>query len=150
MDDIQSMTPEELARMPTMPPPPGVIPNFVDPESRAPAAIATLSLFLALMIIVQSLKLYSAWHIVRKIGLNDWAALVAGVSSNFATQELSNDCLQISGTALTAIVITRESLKKFEVLVIPVLMYECQCFVKEFSVSTPGTCHSPSSKETTL
>jgi len=73
------MTPEELARTPAMPPPNGVTPNFVDPESRAPAAIALLSSFLAIMLIILSLKLFSRWYIIKKVGPDDWTALAAGV-----------------------------------------------------------------------
>lgn len=78
-NQLASLTPEQLAAMPAAVSPTGVY-NFDHPYSIAPRAIATISVFLAIMILIVALRLYSRLIVVRKTGLDDWAALAGAVS----------------------------------------------------------------------
>lgn len=73
------LTPEILAG-PAAPPPPGVKPNLVNPESRAPGATAAIVVVLALMLIILTMRLISKSRYSRSLGIDDWMALTAGVS----------------------------------------------------------------------
>ncbi|KAH6657437.1 hypothetical protein BKA67DRAFT_643441 [Truncatella angustata] len=76
---LASLTPEQLAAMPAAQPPEGVQSNFDHPDSTAPRAIAVISVFLGIMIMVVALRLYSRIWVVRKTGLDDWAALAGAI-----------------------------------------------------------------------
>lgn len=78
-DQLASLTPEQLAAMPAGVSPTGVY-NFDHPYSIAPRAIATISVFLAIMILIVALRLYSRLIVARKTGLDDWAAVAGAVS----------------------------------------------------------------------
>ena len=56
---------------PVLPPPPGVTPNFIDPETRAPQVRICLALSLALMWPVVAARLYSKAFMLRKFGWDD-------------------------------------------------------------------------------
>ncbi|MCJ1380211.1 hypothetical protein MMC17_003314 [Xylographa soralifera] len=74
------MTPEQMATTPAGPLPPGVSqPNFVNPETRAPGATAAIVVFLAVMLIVLTMRMVSKSRISRNLGLDDWMALTAGI-----------------------------------------------------------------------
>ncbi|KAF2267212.1 hypothetical protein CC78DRAFT_577411, partial [Lojkania enalia] len=78
MSMSQLPPPEVLAQMPVQAPPPGVMPNFDNPDSLAPGALAVISIFLALMVITLVARLYCRISIVRRAGLDDWMAAGAG------------------------------------------------------------------------
>lgn len=70
------LTPEMMAKTPSMKPPPGVIPNFNNPSSEnGPGLIATMSVLYGLTLIVVALRFWSRGAIVKKIGLDDWMVL---------------------------------------------------------------------------
>ncbi|KAF2687354.1 hypothetical protein K458DRAFT_429292 [Lentithecium fluviatile CBS 122367] len=83
--DLSTMTPEQLANMPGMPPPSGVKSNFVNPETQAPQCIAIVSIFLGIMIITLAMRLYTRIYVVKRTGWDDWTALLAGVSGASVT-----------------------------------------------------------------
>lgn len=56
---LARLTPEQLAALPAGQPLPGVQSNFDHPDSIAPRAIAVISVFLAIMIMVVGLRFYS-------------------------------------------------------------------------------------------
>ena len=60
-----------MENYPAAPPPPGVTPNFVDPETRAPAVIAVSAVCLGLMWPVLTTRLYSKAWILRTFGWDD-------------------------------------------------------------------------------
>ena len=60
-----------LDRVPGLQPPPGVIPNFVDPENYQGKIIASNVVFLALATIFTAAKLYTRAVIVRSVRWED-------------------------------------------------------------------------------
>jgi len=62
---------------PSMAPPPGVIPNFIDPPSKSPMVRAGLFTILPLMIIVVALRVYTRIRITRAFGADDYLCLAA-------------------------------------------------------------------------
>lgn len=52
-------------------PPPGVTPNYVDPESLAPVLVACITTCLVLMIIFVGMRLYTKLFISRAFGRDD-------------------------------------------------------------------------------
>ena len=56
---------------PLQPPPPGQLPNFVNPESRGPAIVAVCSTFIFLMWLVLLSRLYSKAWVICKLGWDD-------------------------------------------------------------------------------
>ncbi|OCL14895.1 hypothetical protein AOQ84DRAFT_423185 [Glonium stellatum] len=92
MSTMPPMTPEMLAKTPSMMPPPGVEPNFVDPPSASGWATAVVTLFLALMLLILGMRLYCRFIIVKSVGIDDWAALAAGVCFYELSNSL-NSCL---------------------------------------------------------
>ena len=75
------MTAEQMDRTPTEKPPPGVIPNFVNPETDGPEMMATMWTLLGLAVLIVAMRLYSRGVILKKIGWDDWTALFAVVRS---------------------------------------------------------------------
>lgn len=71
------MTPEQQAAIPLMPPPPGVVSNFDNPDSTGPTAIITLSIFLAIATFAVGLRVYTRFFIVKRRGWDDWAAIAS-------------------------------------------------------------------------
>lgn len=57
----------DLSETPSGMPPPGVIPNFVNPPSRAPIANVFVSLTLALMIMFVAVRFYADVWVLRKL-----------------------------------------------------------------------------------
>lgn len=78
MDSIPSGVP--LSKIPTLKPPPGVKSNFVDPPSLANAIIAVSVVFLALMLIALTVRIYTKWILLRSLWWDDYTALIAAVS----------------------------------------------------------------------
>lgn len=79
MDSIPSGVP--LSKIPTLKPPPGVKSNFVDPPSLANAIIAVSVVFLALMLIALTVRIYTKWILLRSLWWDDYTALIAAVGS---------------------------------------------------------------------
>ncbi|CAJ2504434.1 Uu.00g118280.m01.CDS01 [Anthostomella pinea] len=77
--DLNALTPEQLYQLPAMAPPPGIESNFDNPESIAYQAIATLSIFLSVMVIAVGGRMYSRLCIVKRTGLDDWTAVLAAL-----------------------------------------------------------------------
>lgn len=70
-----------LGNLPSAPPPPGVIPNFVNPETRAPILKIVTSIMLPLMMVFVLLRLYSNIWISRKLEKSDCSFLKSLVKS---------------------------------------------------------------------
>lgn len=60
-----------LAKYPLASPPPGVIPNFVNPESHAYQLIITVAVCLAFVVIAVSMRLYTKQFITKSMGWDD-------------------------------------------------------------------------------
>ena len=52
-------------------PPPGVIPNFVNPDSRGGETIVTVTICLALMVPFFVMRIYSRAFVTRSLGWDD-------------------------------------------------------------------------------
>ena len=61
----------DLSNIPIAPPPPDVIPNFSDPESRAPMGKVVSLTGFGLMVIFVMLRLYSRGWITQSMGWDD-------------------------------------------------------------------------------
>ncbi|KAJ4861648.1 hypothetical protein T069G_02602 [Trichoderma breve] len=66
----------DLCQLPAAMPPPGVVPNFVDPESLAPALIAVSAVMLTWSTIFIAARLWMNW---RDLKLADYFAIIACV-----------------------------------------------------------------------
>lgn len=68
------LTPEMYAllhNLPSVSPPLGVTPNFVDPPSKAGVLVALHSTFLPLMIIAVIIRMFVRTRITRQVGWDD-------------------------------------------------------------------------------
>ena len=63
--------PLSLADIPAAPPPPGVIPNYVNPYSEGPVLIIVGSIFVAIMLLFVSVRIYTKVKIVGKSSPDD-------------------------------------------------------------------------------
>ena len=61
----------DLSQMPALEPPPGVKPNFTNPESRAPDVLLTTGIITALMLIFVLLRLYTKAVVLKSFGWED-------------------------------------------------------------------------------
>lgn len=57
--------------VPAMAPPPGVIPNFKNPESKAYESITTTAVCVSLMMPFFALRIYSRVFVTRSLGWDD-------------------------------------------------------------------------------
>lgn len=64
-----------MENYPALPPPSGVVPNFVDPETRAPVIIVFCALSLGLMWPILITRLYSKIWILHSFGWDDGTLL---------------------------------------------------------------------------
>lgn len=83
---LSDLTPEQLALVPAIPPPPNVVSNFNNPDSLALEGITIISIILALMTIFVGMQLYTQVWIVKNTSLDDWSILLAAVSSPTAPE----------------------------------------------------------------
>lgn len=60
-----------LSEIPALQPPPGITPNFINPPTIAPALIAVNGVFLALMLLAVSIRIYSKGLLLRSLGWDD-------------------------------------------------------------------------------
>jgi hypothetical protein len=67
---------------PLMMPPnfPAQQPNFNNPESRGPMAMAIMGVMLGFMTTALVLRMYARQIVLRNVGLDDWVGLMAAVS----------------------------------------------------------------------
>jgi hypothetical protein len=68
------MTPEKMAKTPAGKPPPGVVPNFEDPESTGHLLIIVGSVVMAIMLVTATLRFYTRIFIRRKAAADDCKA----------------------------------------------------------------------------
>lgn len=68
---LASLTPAEIALLPGLQPPPGVIPNFVNPPTLVPLGIAVLVLCLTVTTILVVTRVYLRTFLVKAWGWDD-------------------------------------------------------------------------------
>ncbi|KAL9577510.1 MAG: hypothetical protein Q9212_006315, partial [Teloschistes hypoglaucus] len=68
-----------LAMYPLASPPPGVIPNFVNPESHAYQLVITVAVCLALVVIAVSMRLYTKHFITKSMGWDDFTCILGAM-----------------------------------------------------------------------
>ncbi|KAI9836483.1 MAG: hypothetical protein M1837_003389 [Sclerophora amabilis] len=66
---------------PAIPPPPGVTPNFENPESLATELITVNSVFVALMLIAVGVRVWTKSRITHSLGWDDYTCVIAGIIS---------------------------------------------------------------------
>ncbi|KAF2274905.1 uncharacterized protein EI97DRAFT_93477 [Westerdykella ornata] len=81
-----NMTREQLAQIPAAVPPPGVVPNFVDPPSDGYVLIAVGAALMAVMFLFAGIRFFVKLRIQHKVSADDWTTLVAliGTCSYYA------------------------------------------------------------------
>ncbi|KAK5997453.1 hypothetical protein PT974_02814 [Cladobotryum mycophilum] len=77
MASPSSPTPGPLTQIPASNPPPGVVPNFVDPPSSAPVLIAVGTVLLIVMLVFAGIRFYVKVMVQRKVTPDDWTTLAA-------------------------------------------------------------------------
>ena len=60
-----------LANLPAAPPPPGIIPNFVDPPTRVPVIVALEAVFITLMLLTVAMRIYVRLRVTKVWGFED-------------------------------------------------------------------------------
>ena len=58
-------------KIPALMPPPGVVPNFLNPESHANQTIIACSIVTAAMILFLFARMYTKIHLTRSVGWDD-------------------------------------------------------------------------------
>ena len=61
----------DLSKLPALAPPAGVVPNFIDPESRAYAVLVGSGVITAVTLIFVILRLYTKAFVTKAIGWED-------------------------------------------------------------------------------
>ena len=69
--DPTKIPPEMLAQLPALQPPPGVQPDFIDPQSIADQTRHAIYACLPLMLLFLFLRLYTRLRILRAVGADD-------------------------------------------------------------------------------
>ncbi|KAI1175953.1 hypothetical protein F4777DRAFT_548569 [Nemania sp. FL0916] len=67
----------DLSQIPSAPPPPGVIPNFVNPPSIAPICRIVIAVTLPLMAIFLILRIYVRVAVSKKLGIDDFLCYIS-------------------------------------------------------------------------
>lgn len=63
-----------------MPPPPGVVPNFVDPPSRGPLIRAGMCSIVPIMVVFVILRIYTRARLTRSLGSDDYLCLLSAAT----------------------------------------------------------------------
>ena len=79
--DFSKIPSEQLAQIPAGVPPPGVIPNLVNPPNAGNYIIIANSVLMVIMIIFVALRFYVVFRIKRKMGADDWTVIAALIGS---------------------------------------------------------------------
>lgn len=61
----------DLSHTPFLTPPPGVVPNFVDPVSQARSVIVINVIWITLMLCFVVMRIYTKGHLLRNLGWDD-------------------------------------------------------------------------------
>ncbi|MCJ1470231.1 hypothetical protein MMC07_008876 [Pseudocyphellaria aurata] len=81
---LANLTPEQLnslSNVPALQPPPGVVPNFLNPENQIRSFLVATSLELGIMTVFVLVRFYSKSFLVRKYSWDDLTVLLAVVFS---------------------------------------------------------------------
>ncbi len=62
---LGELKPQQLHNAPASPPPPGVLPNFVDPPSHKPEIITLEGLFLSLMLMAVGVRVFVRFRVIK-------------------------------------------------------------------------------------
>ena len=90
----------DLSQIPALNPPPGVVPNFVDPFSRGPGIITAIGVITAIMLLFVMARMYAKAFYVRSFTADDCKAwLRFRIISFYLTDGLFTDAC-IAGTVL--------------------------------------------------
>ena len=68
---LPDMAENFLATIPALPPPPGVVSNFENPPSEATSIITVTAVFLAFMLAMVMMRIYTKGWIIRSLGWDD-------------------------------------------------------------------------------
>ncbi|KAI9814561.1 MAG: hypothetical protein M1827_003116 [Pycnora praestabilis] len=118
----------DYANIPVIPPPPGVQSNFVDPPTLKTSLIAVNAIFLPLMLIAVTIRLYVRSHIVKTLGWDDLTCIIAALGSVVHSILMLYDIHVGYGTHLwdiRIIALTAADLQKIDALAIlyPIIIF---------------------------
>ncbi|KAK8022516.1 hypothetical protein PG993_013283 [Apiospora rasikravindrae] len=68
---------EDLTQVPAAPPPPGVIPDFQNPDNYKQANVILHSVVLSASTIAVLIRIYTRNFITRSMGTDDWFAILS-------------------------------------------------------------------------
>ncbi|MCJ1320752.1 hypothetical protein MMC15_006093 [Xylographa vitiligo] len=68
-----------LDNIPAGLPPPGIIPNLVNPSQQGPTIVALDGIFVALMLVMVLIRIYVRARVVKIWGWDDYACIIAAV-----------------------------------------------------------------------
>lgn len=71
MASSPQISPQQLQNEPALPPPPGVLPNFINPPSFSTSVDALEGVFVTLMLIALGIRIYVRTKITRVWGWDD-------------------------------------------------------------------------------
>lgn len=71
----------DLSKLPALAPPHGVVPNFIDPESRAHAVLVGSGIITAITLIFVILRFYTKAFVMKAVGWEDAACLTGTIMS---------------------------------------------------------------------
>jgi hypothetical protein len=71
MENVASIDPALLANIPALPPPPGVVPNFMNPPTRAHQTQVVSAICLSLMCPLVALRVYCRLVVQHNWGIDD-------------------------------------------------------------------------------
>jgi hypothetical protein len=83
IDAVMKLPPDVLAKLPSIRPPPGVTPNFIDPPTVAPTILAICTVLLVVMLSFVAVRFYVVCRITRRMAADDWMAAAAVVGINY-------------------------------------------------------------------
>ena len=84
---VENLPESFLEELPALKPPPGVLPNFVDPPDKGPAVAAVASIFAALAFIMVLVRIYCKCVVFRRWTWDDGKSL--GATSTLYPQLIS-------------------------------------------------------------
>ncbi|OCL10074.1 hypothetical protein AOQ84DRAFT_290010, partial [Glonium stellatum] len=129
------MDPEILANTPALAPPPGVVPNFVNPQSRADQTRIVICVTLPIMVILLALRIYTRLRKTRAFGADD--CMLLNLTSSMSVISFCGVVLSILGNPLgphqwdiPVIDITEKFVKVRTSLVVICLYAICATLVK--------------------
>lgn len=110
LEQLMNAPRDVLAKIPAAKPPPGVTPNFANPETQVPLIMGMNTTFFAIATIFLGVRIYMKAWIKRKWGLDDSKSdMMPGSSYYLHVYSISGSCL----SHLCSILLIRSDMYEF-------------------------------------